>query len=342
MQRSSHGIPSAFMAVPRFLLLSIASASVISCASSTGQPPRTSPLDIDSLTAGPRVPAAPPWVFSTSDGAQLGYREYVAAKPRAVLVFFHGGGAHSGASYQAMATELSTEHHVTVVTPDLRGHGVSSGSRGDAPSTRTVLRDVAMQVRQAGERHPGLPVFLGGHSSGAGLLLNFTSRAKLLRSAEPIAGFVFVAPQLGFRAKTDRTGESSSFATVQVGKFVLHSVTFGLLAGHDYAVHFNYPNSVLERDPLLVTANTVNMANALTPTSPRSQIRDLEAPLGVWLAEEDALIDGRKVTALIDEQKPSAYVKSVSGEAHLSILLCAAQYIGPWMVDALDIRPSED
>jgi hypothetical protein len=80
------------------------------------------------------------------------------------------------------------------------------------------------------------------------------------------------------------------------------------------------------------------MANALTPSSPRKQLNQLDKPLGVWIGDLDEVLDADKVESFVKSASPSAYVEKVSGEKHLSILIKGAQYIGPWIQHTVGSR----
>ncbi|MCC7413784.1 MAG: alpha/beta fold hydrolase, partial [Gammaproteobacteria bacterium] len=247
--------------------------------------------------------------------------------PIASLVFLHGGGAHSGATYPHLATALSRDHAIAVHTPDLRGHGVSAGARGDAPSPRRVWCDIDAIVRHVRARDPDLPLYLGGHSSGAGLVLNYLD----LPGREQPEGYLFLAPFFGFRARTERPHAGERFARVRVAPFIVNALTGGRLLGNCRAVHLNYPGDLLTADPLLLAFYTVNMAKALTPSDPQAQIRSLDRPFGLWIGAADELFDPERVLALAD-CGPAVRERSETGvlanESHLSVLLRAHTVMG--------------
>ena len=280
------------------------------------------------LENAPGVTIAPVERLAASDGIQLALRSYVPKSPVAGVVFYHGGGAHSAAGYQYLASALRDKYNIAVFTPDIRGHGQSGGPRGDAPTPKQVLEDVATLLGHLRARYPHLPLCLGGHSSGAGMVLNFaTSKYR-----EPVSDYLFLAPHLGFRSKTEREDIPHPFSDVTTADFVINGMTGGLLLGHAKAVRFAYSPELLESDPGMVAYNTVNMANALTPRSPGNQLRALSAPLAVWIGAEDELLDPAKVVSFVEEWNPSAYVDEVQGAKHLSVLLEAADLMGPWIL----------
>lgn len=91
--------------------------------------------ELDDAAKDAPAPPEPLFVEST-DSVLLAIREYEPknSPPSAALVFYHGGGAHSGAGYQLLARGLVEDYNLRVFTPDLRGHGASGGPRGDAPN----------------------------------------------------------------------------------------------------------------------------------------------------------------------------------------------------------------
>jgi acylglycerol lipase len=291
------------------------------------------PFSFQELRNVQRIPIPPIETVTASDGIKLAYRSYVPKQPKAGLIFYHGGGAHSAAGYEHLGAALSSRYNIATFTPDIRGHGGSVGARGDAPNTQQVLKDISSLVLHIKKRYPHLPLYLGGHSSGAGLILNYSSFA----GKEGVAGYVFLSPQLGFRSKTERADNPHPFARVNVLPFIINGITGGALLGHNKAVTFNYPAELLESDAGFVGYNTVNMANALTPSSPRKQLNQLDKPLGVWIGDLDEVLDADKVVSFVKSAYPGAYVEKVSGEKHLSILIKGAQYMGPWILQITEV-----
>jgi alpha-beta hydrolase superfamily lysophospholipase len=105
------------------------------------------------------------------------------APARAVVVIVHGFNAHSG-QYQWVAEQL-THAGLAVYAPDLRGRGQSSGERFYVDKFNDYVDDVKAIVALAKARHPGLPVFLLGHSAGGVVSCLYT----LSHQAE-LAGFI--------------------------------------------------------------------------------------------------------------------------------------------------------
>lgn len=85
-------------------------------------------------------------------------------EPKAVIVIAHGAGEHSG-RYEHVAKRLTDEGYV-VYALDHRGHGRSDGPRALIDRVDNAVADLDQLVVLAAGEHPGLPVFLLGHSMG--------------------------------------------------------------------------------------------------------------------------------------------------------------------------------
>jgi acylglycerol lipase len=272
-----------------------------------------------------------------SDDTALAFRSYLPLQAKAILIFYHGAGAHSGLSYNHIGVGLRDEFDIAVYTPDLRGHGSSGGDRGDAPSDKQVWRDINTLVTHARIQYPNLPIFVGGHSGGAGLALNYATWEQ----RAPIDGYVFLAPYFGYRSETNHDkGKSGGyeFSTVNVSDFVINTMSGGLFSGHSKAVKFNYPESVLAKNPEIVAFNTVNMSKSVTPYSPDTQLAELQQ-FGLWIGDSDEAFDPVKVTRFAKENSDKAARKkiaTVEGENHFSIIIEASKFIGTWITHAIE------
>ena len=284
-----------------------------------------SPFSFEELRNAERVFVPPLQYLKAGDDVTLAYRAYIPSEISAVLIFYHGAGAHSGVTYPYIGDGLSKHFNIAVYTPDMRGHGFSGGERGDAPSSEQVLDDISTFIRSVRAKHPGKALFLGGHSAGCGLVLNYSD----IKKPEKVEGYVFLSPYLGFRSKTDRENNPHPFATAKEELFVKHALHG--TEGHSKAVFYHYPEEVLEANPEMVTAITVNLSNAVTPSSPWMQILSLNAPLAMWIGENDEAFDPDKVVAFIKSSKPESELTILKDESHLSIILNAARYLGPWI-----------
>ncbi|TAJ84275.1 alpha/beta hydrolase [Reyranella sp.] len=135
--------------------------------------------------------------FDSAGGVKIFLRAWLPhAAPRAVVVICHGVNSHGG-QYLWSGAELSKAGFATYAL-DLRGRGKSDGERFYVEDVADYVADVAGTVRIAKQRHPGLPVFLLGHSAGG-----VTSAVYTLDNQAELAGFIcesfaFQVPAPGF------------------------------------------------------------------------------------------------------------------------------------------------
>jgi alpha-beta hydrolase superfamily lysophospholipase len=106
------------------------------------------------------------------------------------VVLVHGLAEHAG-RYTHVGEYLA-ERGWAVHAFDYRGHGRSPGPRVHVQRFDDFLDDTAAAIEAARRRHPGLPVFLVGHSLGGLIALLYALR----RPAE-IAGVAVTSPALG-------------------------------------------------------------------------------------------------------------------------------------------------
>jgi acylglycerol lipase len=126
--------------------------------------------------------------LTRSGGARLFIRVTSPAnQSRGVVVVTHGLGEHSG-RYGHVAEALMARG-LGVVRWDLRGHGRSSGDRGDAEAYDVLIDD--LEAVCAAFREEGKPLFLFAHSMGGQVALRF------LQERQPdCAGAVIASPWL--------------------------------------------------------------------------------------------------------------------------------------------------
>ena len=116
------------------------------------------------------------------------YRHWPAAEPRAVVIFLHGFGEHTGLYHRYGFTLNAAGIDLWAV--DQFGHGLSPGERGDFGSIEdsSALADSLTELAQ--EQRPGIPLLAQGHSFGSIVTL-----FRLLDGADRYrAGIVSGAP----------------------------------------------------------------------------------------------------------------------------------------------------
>jgi alpha-beta hydrolase superfamily lysophospholipase len=201
--------------------------------------------------------------------------------------------------------------------------------RGDCVSVESAYKDIKQLRELINEK--GVPTFLGGHSSGGGFVLNYSSWNKDTN----FQGYIFISPEFGYNSKTAKKGRID-FAKVKMSKFLINAFSGGKLNQHSYAVELNYPREMLNTDTLIVSKLTVNMANALTPQNPKKQIANIDRPIAIYIGENDELFDCQKVVEYKTFQKNNSlksFAEVVKNENHLSILLNIGDRIGKTIIE---------
>jgi pimeloyl-ACP methyl ester carboxylesterase len=313
-----------------FIIMLLIAVFIFNCKSQD----KSAPFSFDEIRSGPSALLDRPEFVKASDGIDLAYYTKIPkSKPAAALIFLHGGGAYSGAGYQNLAEGLMEKYGISVYLIDLRGHGNSGGPRGDSPSVQQVWEDLKLFVNYVGEKNPGIPLYLGGHSSGGGLVLNYLTWDKKTK----VDGYFFISPQFGYKSATARENTRSSFTTVRYWVFILSAISGGRLFGHTTAVYFNYPEKILASQPLMLQSITRHMSVSITPDAPQKQFSKIDKPFGLFIGEKDELFAPEKIVKYSDYSDKEIQMKSVSkiveNENHLSILLIAHELIGKTMMN---------
>jgi alpha-beta hydrolase superfamily lysophospholipase len=125
--------------------------------------------------------------LTAADGTALvGYHWSGDTEPRAIVQIAHGMGEHAG-RYRRLAEALVDAGHV-VVAVDHRGHGRTAGSpdhHGDLGhgGWPALVDDLGVVGDAARAEHPGLPLFVVGHSMGS-----FALQQYLLDNSDRLDG----------------------------------------------------------------------------------------------------------------------------------------------------------
>jgi alpha-beta hydrolase superfamily lysophospholipase len=147
-------------------------------------PPDPTPCTIETHTAG--------------DGYVWRYRHYRAAGPqRGRVVALHGIQSHGG--WYVHSCGRLAEAGYTVSFLDRRGSGLNEERRGDAPSFRRLLDDIAEFLSMERQKTPGLPLFLVAISWGGKLAVALQRRHPGLAD-----GLALLCPGLSARVKPSR------------------------------------------------------------------------------------------------------------------------------------------
>jgi alpha-beta hydrolase superfamily lysophospholipase len=133
--------------------------------------------------------------FCASDGYSFYYRHFASeGAPRARLVFLHGVRSHGGWYERSCGQFAKRGYDVNFL--DRRGSGLNTAHRGDAPSFRRLLDDVAEFLQAMRAQRAWLPVFVCGISWGGKLAVGLQYRKPGL-----VDGIVLLCPGLAPKVK---------------------------------------------------------------------------------------------------------------------------------------------
>ncbi|MFO1209194.1 MAG: alpha/beta hydrolase [Amaricoccus sp.] len=135
--------------------------------------------------------------FTGQGGLRIHLRSWLpAGAPRAVVAICPGFNAHSG-HYAWVAGQMAAKGFA-VYAVDLRGRGLSEGERFYVEDIDEYVADVDGMIDIAGARHPGLPLFLLGHSAGGVVACCYALEHQEKIDALVCESFAFQVPAPGF------------------------------------------------------------------------------------------------------------------------------------------------
>ncbi len=283
--------------------------------------------EIDSLE---KCELVKPQFLRASDAIELAYYKFVTPANKAVVIFYAGAGLYGNHTYQWVAKNLNEKYNIGCYIFDLRGHGHSQGVRGDAPSVERVWTDVAEAVSFVKRENKTAKIYLTGHSSGAGLLINYAAHTE----TKVEDGYIFLAPYLGPQSNTlkeHKNADESFVKSMRLWVYILGSIFPRSFIAHFNAVFFNYPKALLKADPLIVPAYTYTMSCATTPYEIAPVIQKIDKPVGLFIGSNDEQFLPEAVIAYKKMINAPVVAEIVENAAHLSLLLDAPQLIAGYI-----------
>lgn len=215
--------------------------------------------------------------------------------PKAVVFIAHGLAEHGG-RYAHVGQALSDRGYA-VYAIDHRGHGRSDGQRSQIDGIDEVVADLHAFTAVMRSDHPGLPVFLLGHSMGGAIAF-----AYALRHQSELAGLILSAPALVI--------EDVSPVTVAVGKLLSRVLPGAGILQLDGTAVSRDPEVVraYDSDPLnfrgKVPARTAAEILAISESAPH-RLPELKLPLLVFQGSADRLVSP-KAAPLVHARAGSA------------------------------------
>ncbi|WP_210529932.1 alpha/beta hydrolase [Rubellimicrobium arenae] len=135
--------------------------------------------------------------FTSQGDMRIHMRSWLPqARPRAVVVICHGVNSHGG--QHAWTAEQLVSHGFAVFAVDLRGRGQSEGPRFYVEDITEYVADLRGLILIAKERHPGLPVYLLGHSAGGVVACTYVLDHQDEIDSLICESFAFQVPAPGF------------------------------------------------------------------------------------------------------------------------------------------------
>ncbi|WP_134679020.1 alpha/beta hydrolase [Paracoccus ravus] len=135
--------------------------------------------------------------YTSSGGVRIHMRGWSPEGPaRAVVVICHGVNSHGG--QHGWTAEQMARHGLAVYALDLRGRGQSEGERFYVEDVADYVADLAGMIEIAKERHPGLPVYLLGHSAGGVVSCSYALQQQDQIDGLICESFAFQVPAPGF------------------------------------------------------------------------------------------------------------------------------------------------
>ena len=225
------------------------------------------------------------WTVRAPGGPSLFGRSWLpASSARAAVLIVHGLAEHGG-RYAATAAALG-EAGFAVHAADYRGHGRSEGIRVHVDSVDEYVADVRAAMDEVRGRHPGLPVFLLGHSQGGLVVLKL-----VLDDPAGLAGVVVTSPLLAVHPR------SRPSAFMRAGAAVLRRLAprLPLPTRIDVSVLSRDPavGAAYARDPLVSSKASAGWLHAIerAQREVRTSAASLRLPALVMASGGDLLVD---------------------------------------------------
>jgi alpha-beta hydrolase superfamily lysophospholipase len=228
--------------------------------------------------------------------------------PKAVVAVVHGYGDHGG-RYGWLGEDMAARGFAVYVY-DLRGHGQSSGVRGQVKRFDDYLGDTEVFIEEVRRERPAAPLFLLGHSMG-GLVC-----ARLAEERSPaVRGLVLASPflQLGEAIPPAKVVAAKAMARVWPGRDIGNTLQ---------ATHLSHEESVVEAyvtdrlvhhvAPARWAAETLAAQDAAMAAAER-----ISLPLLVLYGTDDRVVDVAFIEALFDRaSSPDKTIERYEGLYH--------------------------
>jgi pimeloyl-ACP methyl ester carboxylesterase len=283
--------------------------------------PLSRPPELASIHAGgaaiDRTGLPEPSRFQARDGSALAYRLYPAAdgNMQKIAIAIHGSSGGSSGMNE-IAKRLAAEN-ITVVAPDIRGHG-GSGTRGDIGYLGQLDDDLADLVAELRRQHPGARFALLGFSAGGGFALRATSESL----ATAFDRVVLLSPYLGYDAVSTKSPQTTArWADADIPRFVAITLLqqLGLSCCEALPViAFAVPQ---DSEKILTPRYSYRLlANFAAPRPLDAAFHRLSTRTTIIAAGADELMNSDKYAEIVAGITPKIEVKILPGLSHMDML----------------------
>ncbi len=251
--------------------------------------------------------------YPTRNGSELFYRN-IEGRSGITLVLLHGSGSE-GRYLLSMASSLNSKINISVVIPDLRGHGRSQGKlSGDIQYMGQFEHDLEDLLSYLKSSKPDEQIIIGGHSSGGGLVVKYGGN-----TLKQFNGSILLAPYLGHLAPTVRP---NSGGWVQVAKLryaglaMLNNI--GITYFNSLAVlFFNRPANV--SDSLQVDSYSYRLNESLSPQAYDVDLSNNHTPMFLLVGAEDEAFYPQEYKGIMDSYAPHTEVHILENTKHIDL-----------------------
>jgi alpha-beta hydrolase superfamily lysophospholipase len=231
-----------------------------------------------------------------------------------ILVLLHGSGTE-GRYLIPLAKKLSFTAEVSVVIPDLRGHGRSALSNmGDIDYLGQYEHDLEDFNSHLRSEYPDSRIILGGHSSGGGLAVKYGGGEHI-----PFDGYLLLAPYLGYRAPTVRPN-SGGWVQVSTRRYagiaMLNNVGITLL-NRLPVLFFNRPPEWT--DALQADSYSYRLNESFSPQVFSENLEKNNKPILVLVGSDDEAFYAKEFESVFNQYAPHADVRLIAGARHLNL-----------------------
>jgi acylglycerol lipase len=288
----------------------------------------TGPFDLlEVMNATEAIKLVDPLFLKMSDGVSLAYYSFCDSTVESIILLYPGAGMYANEAYQFVAKNLFEKYKIGCCVLDMRGHGKSEGERGDAPSADRLFEDLYQFILFFKNLYPKVKIFLAGHSSGAGFIINYRTSEKFPKYE---AGYFFIAPYLGPKSKTFyhyKNNDKNFIKKTRPLIYILGSIFSSSFFTHYKSVFFNYSKDLLKKFPLIVDSYTYIMSMATTPYEIEAILKKIDIPVFVCIGKDDEQFIPDKIISLMSKINTLKKSEIVNNRGHISILLDVPSFI---------------